>query len=143
MDQPDDRSAHDLLSDEHANDCLERVAVRDVMRSPAVVFVGADHLSLREGAGRRRLIFVVERDGRFSGWLDISEMEDGQTARDLVVHADPGTVAVSPDAALKEALQHMVDSGLRSVPVTDVEHRLMGEVTLAAIEDVVAAEDPR
>lgn len=43
---------------------LSEVPCREVMRSPAVVFVGAETMALRDAAGRRRFIYVIERDGR-------------------------------------------------------------------------------
>jgi len=141
MEQQANDFVHDFIGGDRALKRLSRVTVREVMRSPAVVFVGAEHLSLKEAAGRRRYIYVVERDGRLVGWLDTSELKDGQTAQDLVTHADPGTVSITPDDTLRDALSRMLELGFRAMSVTDAQHRLVGEVTLTAIEDTVAPEE--
>jgi Mg/Co/Ni transporter MgtE len=134
--------AEDYLSDARARDRLAQVAVHDVMRSPAVVFVGAEHMSLREAAGRRRFIYVIERDGRLVGWLDTKELQPGQTAHDLTTHADPGTVSVAPDDSLAVAFDRMRTLGFQSISVTDDKHRLVGEITMVTIEDATAVEEP-
>ena len=134
-----DAKARDLLNDAQALGRLTSLTVHDVMRSPAVVFRGAEHLSLREAAGRRRFIYVIERDGTLIGWLDTHELQDGQTAQDLVTHVDPGTVCITPENTLREALVRMLECGFGSMSVTDDAHHLVGEVTVAAIVD--AARD--
>ncbi|MDO8848990.1 MAG: CBS domain-containing protein [Coriobacteriia bacterium] len=133
--------AEELLEDGRALDRLASVAVHEVMRSPAAVFVGAEHMSLREAAGRRRFIYVIERDGRLVGWLDTSELQPGQSAHDLTTHADPGTVSVTPDDTLDVALDRMLTLGFRAISVTDDRHRLVGEVTMMTIEDAAAVEE--
>lgn len=134
--------AEEHLGDAPVLDRLARVRVHDVMRSPAAVFVGAENMSLREAAGRRRFIYVIERDGRLVGWLDTSELQPGQTAHDLITHADPGTASVMPDDTLDVALDRMRSLGAQSVSVVDDRHRLVGEVTMTTIEDAAAVEEP-
>lgn len=130
----------DPFEDPHALERLSHVAAHEVMRSPAAVFVGAEHMSLREAAGRRRFIYVIERDGRLVGWLDTSELRDGQTAEDLTTHADPGTVSVTEHDNLRDVLKRMLDLGFQSISVIDESHRLVGEVTMATIEDAAGEE---
>ncbi len=130
----------DPFEDVHLLERLSQVPVNEVMRSPAVVFVGAETMALRDAAGRRRFIYVIERDGRLVGWLDTSEIRDGHTAQDLTTHLDPGTVSISPDQSLCDALLRMLELGYRTISVTDDRHRLVGEVTMATIEDVTGEE---
>lgn len=137
-----DDPAEEYLGDERVLGRLANMTVHDVMRSPAVVFVGAEHMSLREAAGRRRFIYVIERDGRLVGWLDTNELQPGQSAHDLTTHTDPGTASVTPDDTLDVALERMRSLGFRSISVTDDEHRLVGEVTMMTIEDAAAVEEP-
>lgn len=137
-----DDPAEEYLGDAKVLDRLAGVPVHEVMRSPAVVFVGAEHMSLRDAAGRRRFIYVIERDGRLVGWLDTNELQPGQTAHDLTTHADPGTASVMPDDTLDVALDRMRSLGSQSVSVIDDRHRLIGEVTMMTIEDAAAVEEP-
>lgn len=133
--------AEEYLDDARVLDRLAHVAVHEVMRSPAAVFVGAEHLSLREAAGRRRFIYVIERDGTLVGWLDTHELQPGQAAHDLTTHADPVTASVCPDDTLDVALDRMRELGFQSISVTDDCQRLVGEVTMMTIEDAAAVEE--
>ena len=130
----------DPFEDAHVLERLSQVPVHEVMRSPAVVFVGAETMALKDAAGRRRLIYVIERDGRLIGWLDTREIEDGHATHDLMNHADPATISVSPDHSLRDALSRMLELGTRTISVTDHRRRLVGEVTMATIEDVAGEE---
>lgn len=134
--------AEEHLGDAQVLDRLAHVPVHQVMRSPAAVFVGAEHMSLREAAGRRRFIYVIERDGRLVGWLDTRELQPGQTAYDLTTHEDPLAASVAPDDTLDVALDRMRALGFQSVSVVDDQHRLVGEVTMMTIEDAAAVEEP-
>lgn len=140
MVEPARYAVPDPFDDVHVLERLSQVPVSEVMRSPAVVFVGAETMALRDAAGRRRFIYVIERDGKLVGWLDSSEIRDGRTAQDLTTHTDPGTVSITPEHSLRDALSRMLELGFRTISVIDDQHRLVGEVTMATIEDVAAEE---
>jgi CBS domain-containing protein len=143
MELPSSDSARSSFDDAGAVERLSRVTVHDLMRSPAVVFVGAEHLSLRDAAGRRRHIYVIERDGRLAGWMNTSELGDDQTAEDLVTHLGSGMVTVSPEDTAADALSRMLELGLSCLPVTDADDRLVGEVTMTSIEGAALVEEAR
>lgn len=130
----------DPFRDAHMLERLSEVRVHDVMRSPAVVFVGADTMALRDAAGRRRFIYVIERDGRLVGWLDASEIRDGCAVNDLTTRVDPDAVSISPEHSLRDALARMLELDFRSISVIDEQRRLVGEVTMATIEDFAGEE---
>ena len=71
-----------------------------------------------QAAGRRRFVYVVERDGTFVGWMDIDAVEHGHSADEAVTRVDPAEVSVVDDAG-----------------------KLVGEITLAAVEDAIADTD--
>lgn len=141
LDQPANHFVHDFVGSDRALKRLARISVADVMRSPAVVFAGAEHLALHEAAGRRRFVYVIERDGRLIGWMDIQAVEHGVSADDAVTRVNPAEVSVSPDDTLRDALSRMLGLGFRSISVTDEEDRLVGEVTFSAVEDAMADRD--
>ncbi len=141
MEQPSNQFVHDFVGSDRALKRLARVPVSAVMRSPAVAFVGAEDRALRDAAGRRRFIYVIERDGVLVGWLDSSRVQDGHTTHDLVTRVDPVEVSITPEDTLRDALSRMLELGFRSIPVIDGEHRLVGEVTLSAVEDAVGGGD--
>ncbi|MHB1323298.1 MAG: betaine/proline/choline family ABC transporter ATP-binding protein [Coriobacteriia bacterium] len=141
LDQPANRFVHDFVGSDRALKRLARMRVSDVMRSPAAVFIDAEHVALHDAAGRRRFIYVVERDGRFVGWLDMDAVEHGHSAEEAVTRVDPAEVSVSPDDTLRDALSRMLGLGFQAVSVTDVSGRLVGEVTLTAVQDAIAERE--
>lgn len=114
---------------------LRRFPLADVMRSPAVVFEGAEQTALLEAAGRRRMAYVVARDGRLLGWIEVELLEKGIVAEEAVVRVDPAVVSVRHDGSALDAVVRMHELGTCEVCVVDGDHRLLGEVTLAAIEE--------
>jgi len=141
LDQPKNRFVHDFVGSDRALKRLARMRVSDVMRSPAAVFIDAEHVALHDAAGRRRFIYVVERDGRFVGWLDMDAVEQGHSAAEAVTRVDPAEVSVSPDDTLRDALSRMLGLGFQAVSVTDLSGRLVGEVTLTAVQDAIAERE--
>jgi len=60
-----------------------------------------------------------------------------------MTHVSAEEVSVPLDADLKEALSRMLGLGFHSIPVTDGDGRLVGEVSLDSIEQAVAdSHDP-
>jgi osmoprotectant transport system ATP-binding protein len=141
LDTPANKFVHDFVGSDRALKRLSRLKVGDVMRSPAAVFIDAEHVALHEAAGRRRFVYVVERDGRFVGWLDIAEIEHGHTAEEAVTRVDPAEVSVIADDTLRDALSRMLDLGFRAISVVDEGLRLVGEVTLEGVEASIADVD--
>lgn len=141
LDRPANHFVHDFVGADRALKRLARVRVSDVMRSPAVVFEGAEDLTLRDAAGRRRFVYVVERDGKLVGWLDSSAIAHGAPAEEIITHVDPAVVSVSPDDTLRDALSHMLGLGFRAISVVDEAGRLVGEITLTTVEDAIAERD--
>lgn len=141
LDRPANRFVHDFVGADRALKRLARVRVSDVMRSPAVVFEGAEEIALRDAAGRRRFVYVVERSGKLVGWLDSAAVSQGASPDEIVTHVDPQSVSVAPDDTLRDALSRMLGLGFRAISVIDDASRLVGEVTLAAVEDAITERD--
>lgn len=141
LDHPANRFVHDFVGADRALKRLARTRVADVMRSPAVVYLGAEEKALHEAAGRRRFVYVIERSGVLAGWLDAVAVQRGESAHDSVTHVDYREVSVAPDDTLRDALSRMMGLGFRAISVTEPDGRLIGEVTLTAIEDAIAERD--
>ncbi len=111
------------------------------MRSPVTVLADADPISLQEAAGRRRFAYVVQPDGRLLGWLDTRSLAEGTRPAAAMTQMDVAEASVRPDDSLRDALSRMLGLGFRSIAVTDKNDVLLGEVTFAAVEDVMTEGD--
>ncbi|MBN1461893.1 MAG: ATP-binding cassette domain-containing protein [Armatimonadetes bacterium] len=138
LDRPVDSFVKEFVEADRSLEYLDRTRVADVMRSPAVVFVGAEEMAFRDAAGRRRFVYVLERDGRLVGWMDARGLTEELVPEQMVTHVDPGSVSVSPNDMLRDAFSRMLGLGYQSIAVTDSASRLVGEVTFASVEAAMA-----
>lgn len=89
-----------------------------------------------------RSIFVVDKDdGELKGWIDKEEVEQGDSLLDAMFEASYVDISVRQDATAREALSAMVARGFRVTPVVDRDGKLVGTITLKALQDL-ASYDP-
>jgi len=141
LNHPADKFVHDFVGADRALKRLVRVKVEDVMRSPAIVREGAEELAFRVAAGRRRFVYVVDEAGCLVGWLDTEDLAPDVDPASALTRVDATEVSVRGDASLRDALSRMLGLGFRSISVIEDGCRLVGEVTLADVEDLMAEGD--
>lgn len=89
-----------------------------------------------------RSIFVVDEvDGTLKGWVDREEANKSDSLIEAMYEAPWPMIAVREDATAREALNAMVARGFRITPVVDKRGKLVGSITLDALEDI-ATYDP-
>ena len=74
---------------------------------------------------------VVENDGRFVGWVGVSDLKRGRAVKDIM---NSSSTTSTINAFLNEALSLMLSSGLKALPVVGEDNRLEGVLTLDAIQ---------
>jgi len=141
LDHPATKFVHDFVGADAALKRLGRVRVDAVMRTD--VAVARDGGAAIEIAGRQEanFVYLTAADGTLEGWLDRRVLERGTPMADAATRVDWREAAVTPDASLKEALSRMLALGYRSVPVVDDAGRLLGDVSLAAVERTMEGGD--
>ncbi len=87
-------------------------------------------------------VFVVDEDDMtLKGWVDREEAAKNNSLLDAMYEAPYTDIAVRRDATAREALSAMVARGFRITPVIDKRGRLVGSITLKALQDL-ASFDP-
>jgi osmoprotectant transport system ATP-binding protein len=90
-----------------------------------------------------RSVFVVdEEDGTLKGWADKEELQSNSSLVNAMYEAYYTDISVREDATAREALSAMVARGFRVTPVVDRKGKLIGSITLKALQDL-AAYDPK
>lgn len=130
---PADRFVRDFVGSDRALKRLARVRVEELMTSETQ----AARLSEGLAAARARLaaapsVFVVDDEGRLLGWLDRDAQ--GSSLEEAMAAFPADEIAVRSGMSVRRALAKMVQQGFRTLPVVDSAGRLVGELTLAAIE---------
>jgi osmoprotectant transport system ATP-binding protein len=86
-------------------------------------------------------IFIVDEDDRtLKGWVDKEELESNTSLLNAMYEAPWVDIAVREDATAREALSAMVARGFRITPVVDRRGRLVGTITLRALQDLASYE---
>lgn len=143
LEHPANRFVHDFVGADRALKRLVRMRVAEVVRPAPSVPIGADAAEARRVAAGRRFLYATADGGRLAGWLDVADLPhqrpgEVQPVAPAVTRLDPREAAIAPDDTLRDALSRMLGLGFHSIAVVDAEARLLGEVTLAAIEGVMA-----
>ncbi len=88
-------------------------------------------------------IFLVDKDSHvLKGWVDREELEQNTSLIDAMFEAPWVDIAVREDATAREALSAMVARGFRITPVVDRNGKLVGTITLKALQ-ALASYDPQ
>lgn len=90
-----------------------------------------------------RSLFVVDRDARLSGRVDIQDLALARADESISDHVQPVSETVTPQTSREELVDLLDRSRRDSVPVVDADQRLLGVVRYRnlfhAIEDVATA----
>lgn len=87
-------------------------------------------------------IFIVDKDDhQLKGWIDKEEIKTNTSLLDAMYEASWVDIAVREDATAREALSAMVARGFRITPVVNRWGKLVGTITLKALQDL-ASYDP-
>lgn len=87
-------------------------------------------------------VFIVDEDNTLKGWVDKEELRDNTSLVDAMYEAHWVDISVREDATAREALSAMVARGFRITPVVDRRGKLVGTITLKALQDL-ASYDPK
>lgn len=137
---PADRFVRDFVGADRQLKRLGLVRVEEIMDpQPPVVRSSAtlkDALAVMEEEGARSA-FVIDDGGRLRGWVDKRSAEASTSLVEAMFEAQHQEIAVKVNATVREALSAMVTRGFRVTPVVDQGGRLVGAVTLRALQNYV------
>lgn len=84
-------------------------------------------------------VFIVDKDDHtLKGWVDKEELKDNKSLLDAMYEAPWVDISVRQDATAREALSAMVARGFRITPVVDARGKLVGTITLKALQDLAS-----
>jgi len=138
---PKDRFVRDFVGADRALKRLGLVRVRELMNEnliPTVRMRDDVEVATKVMADHGvRSAFVVDEEGTLKGWVDVDGVRHSpRSLVDAMVEAEPHDIAVRPNATAREALSAMVARGFRLTPVVDKRGRLLGTITLKALQDL-------
>jgi len=112
---------------------LQLLRVKEVMTSATPAKVEEKVEVIRERMERQGVdsLAVVDNDGRFMGWVAMSDLGRGKVVKDIM---SPLATTFTVNAVLNEALSLMLSSGLKALPIVGEDNRLEGVLTFDAIQ---------
>ncbi len=141
LDHPASKFVHDFMGADRALKRLGRARVADVMTSDVLSTTDGTGGVSRESCKEARFFYLTDDEGTLEGWVDCHVLDAGTSPEEAGTLVDWREAAVQPDTTLKEALSRMLGLGFRNVAVVDERGRLLGEVSLSAIERTMAEGD--
>ncbi len=137
---PVDRFVRDFVGADRQLKRLGLVRVFDIMDRdpPSVHFEGSATDALAEMKRRDvQSAFVIDQNGKLKGWLERAEAERVPSLLEAMHEADPWDIAVREGATVRDALSAMVTRGFRMTPVVGEGGKLVGSITLDALQELV------
>jgi len=135
--RPKDEFVEGFVGADRALKGLQLLRVKEVMNStPLTAGMEENVATVRqrmEQAGVDSLV-VVGHNRKFEGWVSLSDLEKGQTVREIM---NPSSTTFTVNAVLNEALSLMLSSGLKVLPVVGDDDSLEGVLTFDAIQEAL------
>ncbi|MCD6121386.1 MAG: ABC transporter ATP-binding protein [Spirochaetales bacterium] len=146
LSQPKNSFVRNFVGTDRALKRLSRFSVSNYMDRAERIILDSDsdytfRDTFREYSGlvKKHFLWVTDKQDRLTGWIDaeaLSSREAGGNLRNYYTEINPKDIAVGGEFTLKEALSRMLSQGVRVVPVIDDLNRLIGEISLSAIEKI-------
>lgn len=141
---PKDRFVRDFVGADRALKRLGLVRVHELMDTDVM-----PRVRIRDGVDKARRVleehaasgirsaFVIDDDGVLKGWVDIDGIRQSpKSLVDAMMEADYNEIGVRRNNTAREALSAMVARGFRITPVVDRDGKLVGSITLKALQEL-------
>lgn len=138
--KPKNRFVRDFVGTDRALKRLGLVRVGELMVTDApTVNLRASAEDARralQAAGAKSL-FVVDEEGQLKGWVDPEGLrESPDSLVEAMTSGDFHEIGVRKNQTAREALSAMVARGFRVTPVVDAHGKLVGSITLRALQEL-------
>jgi osmoprotectant transport system ATP-binding protein len=144
LSHPANKFVHDFVGTDRALKRLSRLSVKNIIRKTTAVTTNMTVAEATAATMKQRWAWVVDTEGRLTGWMDTENLPGTAAISEIVVHGDAREIGITTNATLREALSRMLGQGFKNIPVVDDEGCLVGEVTLHDVEDAtIEAETQR
>lgn len=139
---PKDRFVRDFVGADRALKRLGLIRVQDLMDEEVIPKV-----QIRDDVDKARRVidehgvksaFVVDDENILKGWVDLDGIRHSpRSLTEAMMEADFKEIGVRKGNTAREALSAMVARGFRITPVVDRRGKLVGSITLRALQDLV------
>lgn len=139
---PKDRFVRDFVGADRALKRLGLIRVQELMDEEVVPKV-----QIRDDIDKARRVidehgvksaFVVDDENVLKGWVDLDGIRHSpRSLTEAMMEADFNEIGVRKGNTAREALSAMVARGFRITPVVDRRGKLVGSITLRALQDLV------
>lgn len=136
--KPVNKFVYDFVGVDRALKRLSRITVKGFIRQSLSVKVDTPPEKAISACMDCRWLWVIDSDGRLTGWVDKDSLLKYGSIKDSMVNANPADIAVHYSSTLREALSRSIGQGFKNIPVVDEDNHLIGEITLADIDQATS-----
>ncbi len=142
LSHPANNFVRNFVGTDRAIKKLARFKVQQYMIKPNLLSIKKLRESTNPAAQiTGRFLWVTDSKNRLIGWLDKQSLEGANPIEETITRVDSKNFALKKEFTLKEALSRMLSQGVRSLPVTNEQDELIGEITLTTIEQLTETEE--
>ncbi|MFW5709609.1 MAG: betaine/proline/choline family ABC transporter ATP-binding protein [Chloroflexota bacterium] len=141
---PANKFVRDFVGTDRQLKRLGLVRINDLMeRNPPSVYLSdtvEKALAEINRLGVRSAFVIDEDSGQLKGWVDKEAARNNTSLLDAMNEASWQEIGVRKSATARDALSAMVARGFRITPVVDKDGRLVGSITLQALQDLAMTD---
>jgi osmoprotectant transport system ATP-binding protein len=141
LSRPANMFVHEFVGVDRALKRLSRISVKKYIQACPAISIRASVKEAMDSIGQEFSIWVVDEEGKFIGWADSSRLKDSPSIEEATIRPNINEVTITENTTLRQALSIMLGQGIRSIPVIENNQRLLGEVSLSAVEAATANDE--
>jgi osmoprotectant transport system ATP-binding protein len=139
LSKPVNRFVRDYVGSDRALKQISRVRIKELVRPARSFPASLARSGVPPQPAGTGVFWLVSDDGRLADFVNGRTPTNSVSCEGTAIQTKLSEVALTEEASLKEALLHMLTSGLDCIPVIDKEFRLVGELTFVDVRTAIAA----
>jgi osmoprotectant transport system ATP-binding protein len=140
LSKPANKFIYSFIGTDRALKRLSRINVTKFIKPSPTLSIDASSERASKVCKQCRWVWVIDHNQKLLGWIDRIIFAQVSSLTEAMVKIKPEEVAVTKSSSLKEALSIMLSQGMRTIPVTDEQGVLQGEIDMVDIERAISGD---
>ncbi len=132
---PKNKFVHNFIGKDRALKKLSRLYVRDYLIEAKSIKLPNSNANMQ--ALDQDYYWLINDGDVLCGWIHKDEADNLTSIEDANYNYHPDEISVKAYFTLREAFSKLLEQGIENIAVTDKQNRLIGEISLKIIQDVL------
>ncbi len=135
--KPANQFVYDFVGSDRGLKRLSKINISPYVQKAYTIALAAAKEDAFAMCKKHRWVWVVDAFDTLQGWVDSKVLSQSSSVEQAVSGINPSQIAVSRQSSLREALSIMLSQGIKKVPVVDGKRRIVGEIGMHVIENIL------